>query len=79
MCSRKSAADLATQWGREYGYGPEDSSSRATAIHKLDPAVLFYIPKDSLVCEKDLSVFDNLAKRSASCTNRTFYSQGHTR
>ena len=41
LCSRKAAADLATQRGRVYGFGPEaDSSSRATAIHKLEPAVL---------------------------------------
>ena len=65
------------QHSREYGFGPEaDSSSRATAIHKLDLAVLSYLPTDNLVCEKDLAVFDKLAQRSASCSNRIFTAKG---
>ena len=77
LCSRKAAQDLATQRGREYGFGPEaDSSSRATAIHKLDPAVLPYLPTDNLDCERDLAVFDKLAQRSASCSNKTFTAKG---
>ena len=77
MLNKKAAADLATQWGQEYGFGAKaDSSSRATAIRKLDPAALPYLPTDTLVCERDLVVFDKSVKRSASCSNRTFAAKG---
>ena len=65
------------QHSREYGFGPEaDSSSRATAIHKLDLAVQSYLPTDNLVCEKHLAVFDKLAQKSASCSYRIFTAKG---
>ena len=70
---------MATQRGREYGFGQEQEAhtkSRATAIHKLDPAVLPYLPTDNLTCERDLAVFDRLAQRSASCSNRKFTTKG---
>ena len=70
---------MATQRGREYGFGQEQEAhtkSRATAIHKLDPAVLPYLPTDNLICERDLAVFDRLAQRSASCSNRKCTAKG---
>ena len=42
LCARKAASDLATQRGREYGFGQEQEAhtkSRATAIHKLVQAI----------------------------------------
>ena len=65
--------------GRECGLGQEQEAhtkSRATAIHKLDPAVLPYLPTDNLICERDLAVFDRLAQRSASFSNRKFTAKG---
>lgn len=51
LCAKKGAADLATQRGREYGFGSEaDASTRATAIHKLDASLLEYLPTDNLDC-----------------------------
>ncbi|KAK6179055.1 hypothetical protein SNE40_011501 [Patella caerulea] len=73
LCSNKAAADLATQRGREYGFGPEsDASSRATALHKLEPSLLEFLPTDNLDCERDLAKFDKLAQRSAACSNKRF-------
>jgi len=77
LCAKKAAADLATQRGREYGFGlDEDASMRATAIHELDASVLEYLPTDNLYCEKDLTVFDKLAQRSAACSNKKFTAKG---
>ena len=62
LCAKKAAADLATQRGRDYGFGSNvDASMRATAIHKLDASLLEYLPTYNLDCERDLAVFDKLA------------------
>ena len=76
LCSIKAASNLATQRGREYGFGPGDASSRATALHTLDPSLLPYLPTDNLDCERDLAKFDKLAQRSAACSNKTFTGKG---
>ena len=76
FCER-AAADLATQRGREYGFGDvQTGAERATALDKLDPERLDFLPTNNLACERDLAVFDKLAKRSASCSNRKFTSKG---
>ena len=73
----KAASDLATQRGREYGFGPQvDVSGRATSLHTLDPAKLRFLPKNNLDCERDLAIFDKLAARSASCSNHKFTAKG---
>ena len=56
LCSKKAAANLATQRGREYGFGGE-ASNRATAINKLDPSLLPHLHTDNLDC----GIFQNLA------------------
>jgi hypothetical protein len=71
------ALDLATQRGREYGFGSQlDSASRATALHTLNPHDLEDLPTNNLDCERDLAMFDKLAARSASCSNRKFTAKG---
>ena len=73
----KAASNLATQRGREYGFGPQlNVSGRATALHTLDPSKLQFLPTDNLDCERDLAIFDKLAARSASCANHKFTAKG---
>ena len=69
----KAAEDLATQRGREYGFGSnQDKASRATFLQSIDPTTLTYLPTNNLDCERDLAVFDKLARRSAACSNKKF-------
>ena len=70
------ASDLATQRGREYGFGSADASSRATVLHTLSEDDLQYLPTNNLDCERDLAIFDKLAGRSAACSNRKFKAKG---
>ena len=80
MC-QQAAKDLATQRGREYGFQRTAESAgnaepRATELHKLSPEDLCNLPTNNLECERDLSKFDKLAKRSAATSNRNFTAKG---
>ena len=73
---QQAARDLATQRGREYGFGSSVAPPRATELHKLKPEDLESLPTNNLDCERDLSKFDKLAKRSAAASNRNFTAKG---
>ena len=53
-----------------------DSDPRATELHKLQPSDLEGLPTNNLECERDLSEFDKLARRSAASSNRKFTAKG---
>ena len=73
----QAALHLATQQGREYGFGPQvDVSCHAATLHMLDPSKLQYLPTNNIDYERDLSIFDKLASRSASCSNHKFTAKG---
>ena len=75
--SKRAASDLATQRGREYGFGTQAGvSSRATILNTLSAADLVGLPTNNLDCERDLAKFDKLAARSAACSNRKFTATG---
>ena len=80
LCARKAASERGNTTGPKVGIwtraGSTNKEQSNTAIHKLDPAVLPYLPTDNLICERDLAVFDRLAQRSASCSNRKFTAKG---
>ena len=78
MCTQ-AGKDLAKQRGREYGFSDAsttDSDPRATELHKLQPSDLEGLPTNNLECERDLSKFDKLARRSAASSNRKFTAKG---
>ena len=64
---KKGAIDLTTQRGREYEFAAREQP-RATEINK--------IPTEQLDREKDLSVFDHLAKRTVLCASQKFTGKG---
>ena len=64
---KKGAIDLTTQRGREYGFAACEQP-RATEINK--------IPTEQPDREKDLPVFDRLAKRTALCASQKFTGKG---
>ena len=70
------ASNLATQPGREYGFGSAEASSRATVLHTLSEYDLQYLPTNNLDCERDLAKFNKLAARSAACSNKKFKAKG---
>ena len=72
----KASSDLATQRGREYGFGEQANSARATELYRLDPKSLDYLPTNNLDCERDLSIFSKLAARSSACSNHKFKAKG---
>ena len=73
---KKGAIDLTTQRGRECIFG-ECELPRATEINKIPTEQLIHLPVNSLDCERDLSVFDRLAKRSsAMCASQKFTGKG---
>ena len=51
---QQAARDLATQRGREYGFGSSVAPPRATELHKLKPEDLESLSTNNLDCERDL-------------------------
>jgi len=75
FCNRAGSV-LAIQRGREYGFGMQDVAPRATTLNTIDADQLVGLPTNNLDCERDLAKFDQLAARSASCSNRKFTAKG---
>ena len=72
----KAAADLTTQRGREHGFCEVEQNPRATDLTKLSKKQLDHLPTNNLDCERYLSKFDYLAKRSASSLAKNFTAKG---
>ena len=72
----KAAVDLTTQRGREYGFCEVEQNPYATDLTKLSKKQLDHLPTNNLDCERDLSKFDYLAKRSASSSAKNFTAKG---
>ena len=72
MCT--GAADgILLQCGREYGFGQSTTCKpRATDISALTPEQRKNLPTHNLRTERNLSVFDQRAEKSAKCQNDKF-------
>lgn len=75
MCV-EAAEGIRLQCGREYGFGQNTEKERATDISKLTLEERKDLPTNNLITERNLSVFDQRASKSARCRNRKFTAKG---
>ena len=58
------------------GFGDNTEKERATDISKLSLEERKDLPTNNLITERNLSVFDRRASKSAKCRNRKFTAKG---
>ena len=71
MCV-EAAKGVQQQCGREYGFAVGEQKERVSDISKLSEQLRHGLPSNNLCGERNLSVFDKRAEKSAKCRNYKF-------
>ena len=64
------AEGLKLQRGREYGFSDTHLKSRAAMVCVMTDSDLERIPSNNQTCERNVSKFESVAKRSSKCSNK---------